>query len=117
MGMEGSRLQDSEDIAAINAVIAAVTSRSVGSPELVRASAEAAVAAAADGDFGLSAGDLHKIADKLPAAHSAIILLFENVWERKLKDVANRYGGALIEQRLIAPSGLAKAARDLMAKS
>lgn len=117
MGMEGSRLEESEDIAAINAVIAAATSRSVGSPELVRASAEAAVAAAADGDFGLSSGDLHKIADKLPAAHSAIILLFENVWERKLKDVANRYGGSLIEQRLIAPSGLAKAARDLMAKS
>ena len=116
MGMEGSRLQEGDDIAAINAVIAAMTSRSVGSPEQARASAEAAVAAAAEGDFGLSPGDLRKIADKLPAGHSAIILLFENVWERKLKDIANRHGGSLIEQRLIAPSGLAKAARELIAE-
>ena len=114
MGMEGSRLQEHEDIAAINAVIAAMTSRSVGSPEQARASADAAVAAAAKGDFGLSPGDLRKIADKLSSGHSAIILLFENVWERKLKDIAKQHGGSLIEQRLIAPSGLAKAARELV---
>jgi hypothetical protein len=77
--------------------------------------AEAAVAAAAEGDFGLSPGDLRKIADKIPAEHSAIILLFENVWERKLKDIAKRHGGSLIEQRLITPSGLAKAVRELIA--
>jgi predicted double-glycine peptidase len=116
MGMEGSRLQEGEDIAAINAIIAAMTSRSVGSPEQARASAEAGVAAAAEGDFGLSPGDLRKIADKLPAGHSAIILLFENVWERKLKDLAKQHGGSLMEQRLIAPSDLAKAARELIAE-
>ena len=59
---------------------------------------------------------MRKIADKLLAGHSAIILLFENVWERKLKDIAKRHGGSLIEQRLISPSGLAKAARELIAK-
>jgi len=91
-----------------------MTSRSVGSPEQARASADAAVAAAAKGDFGLSPGDLRKIADKLSSGHSAIILLFENVWERKLKDIAKQHGGSLIEQRLIAPSGLAKAARELV---
>jgi predicted double-glycine peptidase len=117
MGMEGSRLQEDDDIAAINAVIAAITSRSLGSPEQARASAEAAVAAAAEGDFGLSADDIRKIADKLAADHSAIILLLENVWERKLKDIAKRYGGSLVEQRLISPAALAETARQLTATS
>jgi predicted double-glycine peptidase len=117
MGMQGSRLQDGDDIAAINVVIAAITSRSVGSPEGSRASAEAALTAAAEGDFGLSAGDIRKIADKLGADHSAIILLFENVWERKLKDIAKRYDGSVVEQRLISPAALAKMARSLTASS
>jgi predicted double-glycine peptidase len=116
MGMEGSRLQEDEDAAAINAVIAAMTSRSVGKPEQARASAEAAVAAAAEGDFGLSPEQLRTIADRLSADHSAIILLFENVWERKLKEIAKRHGGSLVQQKLIAPSTLAQAARELIAE-
>ena len=54
-GMEGSHLGEDDDVAAINAVIAALASRSVGSPELARSKAETAVRAAAAGDFGLSA--------------------------------------------------------------
>ena len=33
MGMEGSRLLEEEDIASVNAVLAAIVARSVGSPE------------------------------------------------------------------------------------
>ena len=50
-GMEGSSLQDDEDIAAINAVISTITSRSLGAPELAQSRAEAAVTAAAAGRF------------------------------------------------------------------
>jgi predicted double-glycine peptidase len=112
-GMEGSRLDEGIDVAAINAVIAAITSRSVGSPELARSKAEAAVTAAAEGDFGLSAGDIQRIAQKIPPDHSAIIILFENAWERKFKDVARKHNGTVVSQRLIEPAALAKAARDL----
>lgn len=114
-GMEGSRLQEGEDAAAINAVIAAITSRSVGSPELARSKAEAAIAAAAEGDFGLSAGDIRRIAQKLPADHSAIIVLFENVWERRFREVAKKYNGVVVDQRLISPVALARAASELAA--
>jgi len=34
-------------------------------------------------NFGLSVEELHRIADKLPPGHSAVIVLVENLWERK----------------------------------
>ena len=112
-GMEGSGLNDAADVAAVNAVIAAITSRSIGGAELARSKAETAVKVAAEGDFGLSAGEIQKIAQKIPPDHSAIIILFENAWERKFKDVAKKYNGSVVNQRLITPAGLAKAAHDL----
>ena len=115
MGMEGSRLLEEEDIASINAVLAAIVARSVGSPEYTRSKVEAAASEAAAGDFGLSAGDMQEIARKLRPEHSAIIVLFENVWERKFKAVAQKHGGALVNQRLITSEALAKAAADLAA--
>ena len=114
-GMEGSGLQDEDDAIAVNALIAAITSRSIGSPDLSRSKVEVAIKAAAAGDFGLSAGDIRGIAEKLPPDHSVIIGLFENAWERKLKDVARKYGGGVINQKLISPQALAKAAIELNA--
>lgn len=116
-GMEGSRLQEGDDIAAINAVLAAVTSRSVGSPESARSKAEAAIRAAAEGDFGLSASDIRRIAQKLAPDHSAIVVLFENVWEREVKKIARKYNGAVVGQRLISPQALAKVAHELVAQA
>jgi hypothetical protein len=112
-GIEGSRLQEEEDIYAINALLAVITARSVGSPELALSTAEAAIAAAAAGDFGLSTGDIQRIAKKLPPDHSAIILLCENVWERTFREVAKGYNGTIINQRLISPETLAKGATEL----
>jgi predicted double-glycine peptidase len=112
-GMEGSRLQEDADIATINAVIAAITSRSVGNPELARSKAEAAVVAATQGDFGLSAGDMRKLAQKIQPSQSAIIILFENAWERRFKDVAKKHGGTIVGQKLLTSENLAKAAREL----
>jgi predicted double-glycine peptidase len=112
-GMEGSRLNEDADVAAINAVIAAITSRSIDGAGSARSKAEAAVKAAVEGDFGLSAGDIQKIAQKIPPEHSAIIILFENAWERKFKDVAKKHNGIVVNQRLITPAALAKAAHEL----
>lgn len=113
-GMEGSGLSDGEDTAAVNAVIATIASRSIGSPDAARSKAKAAIKAAATGDFGLSVDDIQKIARKLAPGHSAIIVLFENVWERKFKEVATRYDGKVVNQRLITPDALATAAHELM---
>jgi hypothetical protein len=113
--MEGSGLQDEDDMVAVNAVLAAIISRSVGGPEMVRSKMESAVKAAAADDFGLSVDDIRKIADKLPPDHSAIIGLFENVWERRFKEVAGKHAGEVINQRLITPEALARAASELVA--
>jgi hypothetical protein len=112
-GMEGSNLQDDNDIAAIDTVISTITSRSLGAPELARSKAEAALADAASGDFGLSAGDMQALAQKLQPNESAIVILFENVWERRFKEAAKTRGGEVLNQRLISSRALADAAGRL----
>jgi predicted double-glycine peptidase len=112
-GMQGSGLEDDEDLEAINALIAAVTTRSLGGSQSAGARAEAALRAAAAGDFGLSAEDFRGIAEGLPPDNTIIIGLFENVWERKFKAAAAKYGGAVVNQTLVSPEALAQAARRL----
>jgi predicted double-glycine peptidase len=112
-GMEGSSLQDDDEIAAMDAVIAAITSRSLGTPELARSKAEAAAADAAAGDFGLSANDMQALAQKLGPDESAIVILFENVRERKFKEAAQIRGGEVINQRLISSRALVDATERL----
>jgi uncharacterized protein len=115
-GMEGSGLQDVDDAIATNAVVAAVASQGIGSARSRHARIRSAVRAAAEGDFGLSARDIRRIARKLPPGHSTIIGLFENVWERKFKEIAEKHAGAVIDQRLISSDALVKAASEFLAQ-
>ena len=113
-GMEGSSVQEDDDIATINAVISMITSRSLGAPELARSKVEAAVVAAAAGDFGLSANDMQALAHKLQPNEFAIVILFENVWERRFREAAKARGGEVLNQRLISSKALADAAGRLL---
>jgi uncharacterized membrane protein len=79
-------------------------------PELASCKAESAVAAAAAGDFGLTANDMQALAQKLHPNESAIVILFENVWERRFRDAAKARGGEVLNQRLISSKGLVEAA-------
>jgi uncharacterized protein len=109
-GMEGSRLEAEEDIVLMNAAMAAITECSLGTPERVPSSVRAAVTMAAGGDFGLPADELKRIAERLPANHSAIIGIVENVWQRKFRTVAERHGGRVVKQQSMSPDDIAKAA-------
>jgi predicted double-glycine peptidase len=109
-GMEGSRLEEGEDIVAMNAAIAAITERSRGTPERASSSAHFAIKSASEGDFGLPADELKRIGEKLPPNHSAVIAIVENVWEQKLRDIAKRYSGRVINQQLMSSDDVAKAA-------
>jgi predicted double-glycine peptidase len=111
--MEGGRLEEDEDVIEINALVAAIAGLGAGGPELARAKAEAAAKAAAEGDFGLAAADIKRIAGKIPPDHSAVVVLFENLWERKFKEVARKYGGAVIDHRMIPSDTLASLAQGL----
>jgi predicted double-glycine peptidase len=114
-GMEGGRLQDEDDMRAINAVISALAGRGTKSVASRRGRMERAIDAVSEGDFGLSAGDVRKIANKLPPNHSAIAVLVENVWERKLREAAKKYAGTVVEQRLFTSEAVANAASKLAA--
>jgi len=112
--MEGGSLESEEDALEINAVLAVIASRSMGgAPELARSAAQAAISAAESGDFGLSASDIRQLARQLPADHTAVIVLFENVWERRFRQVVHKYGGELINQRFASPETLLRAASEL----
>jgi predicted double-glycine peptidase len=108
-GMEGSRLEDGDDILAMNAAMAAITERGLGTSEKVASSVRAAIGTAAGGDFGLPVNEVTRLAEKLPANHSAVIAIFENVWERKLRETAQRFGGRVINQQSMTPEDVAKA--------
>jgi hypothetical protein len=112
-GMEGGRLQDDGDVLDVNAVLAAVAAQTLGGSDLVDSKVRAAMTEAAKGDFGLSVADLHAIGEKLPPNHSAMIVLFENLWERRLKAVAAKYGGEVVKQRMILPDDVAEIGRTL----
>jgi predicted double-glycine peptidase len=106
--IEGGRLENENDITSINALLAAIAEESVGGSLLVRTKAQAAIRVAAKGDFGLSTTDLNRIGDRLQPDRSAIILLMENVWERQFKEVAAKYGGSVLSQRMITSEAIAK---------
>jgi predicted double-glycine peptidase len=115
--MEGSGLTEDADAAEINAVVTAITSRMVEKQDkaATAASMEAAVKAAAQGDFGLSHAGLQAIGSKLAPGHSALIVLFENLWERKYRALMGKLGGTVTNQRLITAEALEKTAKELIA--
>ena len=81
-GIQGGRLEDGEDVVAGQRL-----DRSACRPTArrkrgaMRTSARAAAQAAAAGDFGLSADDLRRRAERLRPEHSEVIILLENRWE------------------------------------
>jgi predicted double-glycine peptidase len=106
--VEGGRLQDEKDIIAFNALLAAIAEQSVSGSLLVRSKAQAAMRVAAKGDFGLSTNDLGKIGERLPPGRTAIVLLVENTWERRFRTGVERYGGRILNQRMIPAETIAR---------
>lgn len=115
-GMEGSGLEDGADAAEFNAIVTAVTSRMIDQQDKAATAAkmQEAAKAAAQGDFGLNSGALQTVADRLKPNESALVVFFENVWERKFRDIAKKFGGQVTNQRLVTPQALAQAVQQLV---
>lgn len=77
-GMEGGRVMGDSDIAATNAILAAIAANRTGRAASMRSRVEKAIEAAERGDFGLPMADIKAITKKLRRDRSAIIILFEN---------------------------------------
>ena len=104
-------------MAAINALISAIAKRRVRNVRSARSGMESAINAVAEGDFGLSASQIRRIAQKLPPNHCAVAVLVENVWERRLRETAKKYRGAVTDQKLVTPEELTAQADRLMSAS
>jgi len=112
--MQGGRLRDDQDVLEVNALIAAMATQTMaGSADQVLSSMQAALRAASSGDFGFSASDLRRRAERLLPGHSEIIIMFENVWERRFRDTVRRHNGTVTDQRLMPAATIARLGRDL----
>jgi predicted double-glycine peptidase len=111
--MQGGNLEEEADIMEVNALVSAIATE--GSPDLekIKANVNGAIQAAAEGDFGLSAAQLRRRAERLAPETSEVIILFENLWERRLKEVAQNYMGMVAEQRHISAATLGRLGRHL----
>lgn len=98
--MQGGRLEDIEDIVAVNALIAVLATGELAE-EAASSRAKAAALAAAAGDFGLAADDLKRRAERLDPGHSEVIVLLENRWEMRLKEITAKYGGTIASEKLV----------------
>lgn len=112
--VEGGLVEDEQELLQVNALLGAIAGQGLTAPA-ARSKAEAALAAAATGDFGLSLDDLKRLGDRVQPGQGMVILLFENLWERRLREIAGRHGGTVETQRLIGADALAELGRKLSA--
>ena len=111
--MEGGHLEESEDIVEINAIVAAIAGLGAGGMDMARSKAVSAAKGAAAGDFGLAKDEMERIAGRIPPDHSLIIVLFENLWERRFREITKKYKGEVIEQRAYVPAQIARVGEEL----
>lgn len=106
--VEGGNLEEEQDVLNIDLVLEALAAMRVGDGTPTRTLAEYSPASSADGEFGLGLSELHRIGEKLPPAHVAVIVLFENLWERRFREITASYKGTVMNQQLISPDMLSQ---------
>jgi predicted double-glycine peptidase len=112
MAMEGGRPGDESEVAEVSLILGVLASRALGVPE--REAARRTLEGVGAGDFGLSADILRALAGKIEPGRSVMLTLFENVWERRFREVARKYGGEVSEERLLTSATVAESARRLV---
>jgi predicted double-glycine peptidase len=110
--VQGGRVEETGEVMEINAMLGVLAGLAEGR-DVTREAAQKARQAAEHGDFGLSAATLQRIATKLQPGNSAVIVLFENLWERTFRDVVATRQGEVINQRLIDSDTLKRLGQEL----
>src|SRR4029078_5387220 len=104
---------ESNDLAATNSLLTAIASRAVAGKRLTSSAMASAAKSAGHGDFGITASEMSKLGERLKKGHSAIIIVVENVWERKLREIAHKDRGGLSRQILVDSATLAGVAKRI----
>lgn len=115
VAISGGGLDDEQEAMEVNAVLGVLAGvRLGGSDDHARERLQAAIKASTLGDFGLSEAELQQVATKLEPGTSAIIVLFENVWERRFREIAGKHGGTILSQQLVPSATLVQRAKELL---
>src|SRR5436190_15620627 len=85
-----------------------------GEASAVAASIEAEQAVA-DHAFGFGLSDLRNIDDRIKPGHAALVLLFEHVWAKDLKQAVRGAGGIPLAQGFLTPEVLVMLGAELRA--
>jgi hypothetical protein len=112
--LEGGDMKEEEAVE-IDAIIGYLIGLGAGGPEMAGAFAEVAGQQAAEHTFGVSERDLQKMAEELSPNSSAILLILEHIWAKKIKDVLASQGGTVASQGMITPDMLIRWGEQLRA--
>ena len=65
--------------------------------------------------FVMDPGDINELAHQIPEGTSAIVVLFEHAWARRLHKATVQAGGVMLAQGMVDPSGLVPFQKELEA--
>lgn len=102
VALEVTDLTDEERIK-MGAVIGGLIGYGAAGEEGMEAGAEIGAMAAAENDFGLLDDDIMEVLEDLPRGKSAMLVLFEHAWAKRLKQAMVNHGGVLLAQGFIHP--------------
>jgi predicted double-glycine peptidase len=113
--LEGGDMEEEEAVE-IDALIGYLIGFGAGGPEAAQTYAEIAGERAAEHTFGISEGDLQKMAEELSPDRSEILLILEHIWAKKIKDALASQGGFVTSQGMITPDILIRWGEHLRAE-
>ncbi len=102
LSVEGTDLGKKESIK-LGAAVGALLGLGAEGLEGAEAGAEIGAEMAAEKSFGLDQEDIDSIAEEIPENSSALVMLVEHLWAKKIKAALRDSGGILIAQGMLQP--------------
>lgn len=100
--IEGTDL-GKDEVVKLGAAIGALLGLGAGGMEGAEVGAMAGAEMAEERSFGLDADDIEDIAEEIPNNSSALIMLVEHLWAKRIKEALRNSGGVMIAQGMLQP--------------
>jgi uncharacterized membrane protein len=102
LSIEGTDLGKKEAIK-LGAAVGALLGLGAEGLEGAKAGAEIGAEMAAEKSFGLDQEDIESIAEEIPENSSALVMLVEHLWAKKIKEAMMDSGGVILAQGMLQP--------------
>ncbi len=106
VSIEGTDL-GKEDVVKFGAAIGALLGLGAAGMEGAKAGAKAGAEAAAEKSLGFTMEDVESIAEEIPLNSSALFMLVEHLWAKKIKEALRNSGGVMLAQGMLQPEVVA----------